>query len=187
MSRDELIWINARLPQNRTQRTFRHVAGMVWDCRIAIGPRVEPDLVAPSRLAIKLKSEHFEPAHDFSSGHHDCEILIFRCWRQGEGAFAFPPRLDQTASDVAGNFQCLGHSAALRNQPRQLFRGCQKDAFRQYLHVNLHGDFHELNRSIAYAGTGSSCARSALLHSRNPITHKRKNTKYKPDVSHKCL
>jgi hypothetical protein len=125
LSPSELIRINTGLLQNRPQGPFRHISGMVWDRRIAIGLRAEPDLVAPGRLAIKLKSEYLESTHDFtitesekpthSSGHHDCEILIFRCWGQGQGAFAFPPRPNQTASNIAGNLQSLGHSAALRN------------------------------------------------------------------------
>ena len=41
----ELIGINTRLPQNGPQSSLRHVAGVVGDCRIAIGRGVEPDLV----------------------------------------------------------------------------------------------------------------------------------------------
>jgi hypothetical protein len=121
----KLIWIKTRLPQNSPKSSFRHVTGVVGDRRITIGPWIEPDLVTPSRLTVELEAKLFQSAYDFtipesgepahSSGHHDCEVLVFRCRRQGQGAFAFPPRLNQTASNVTGNLQSLSHSAALRN------------------------------------------------------------------------
>src|SRR5690242_3045999 len=50
--------------------------------------------------------------------------------------------------------------------------------------------FHEVRIPfLTYLAAANStfCARSALPHSRNPITHSRKNTKYRPEVSHRCL
>src|SRR6185312_3556979 len=120
------------------------------------------------------------------------------------------------ASYVACNFQSFGHCAALRYQTRQLLGSCQVHAFGQPLYVNrtatstvsivaeptcqrysslislIHSWISclppgKVPKAPAYFLNLSSCARSALLHSRNPMMQSSRNTKYSPEVSHNCL
>jgi hypothetical protein len=45
--------------QNRAERTFRHVAGMIWDSRIAACGRVVPDLMTAGSLPINWNPRAF--------------------------------------------------------------------------------------------------------------------------------
>jgi len=101
------------------RRVPSHIARVVWDGRVAIALEVEPNLVASGRLPIEFEPEFLQSTYDFaisesseparSSGHHNCEVLIFRGRWQRWGTFAFPPRLDEPTSDIARNLQSLGH------------------------------------------------------------------------------
>ncbi len=90
--------------------------------------------MASGRLPVEFKPEFLQSTYDFaisesgkpthSSGHHNCEVMVFSSQREGGGTFTFPLRLDKPASYIARNFQSLGHRPPLRNQPRKLFGRC---------------------------------------------------------------
>ena len=56
-SGQEGIPVDLRLFEDGSHRAFGHVTGVVWYGRVSVRTWIEPDLVAPCRLAIK-----YEPA-----------------------------------------------------------------------------------------------------------------------------
>ena len=62
----KVFGINSRLLQDGPKCTFGHIAGMVWNCSVLIRLWVEPDFVAASGLAVKLKAAGFQFPNDFT-------------------------------------------------------------------------------------------------------------------------
>lgn len=62
----ELLNIDSCLLQDRAESSFRRIPRVVWDRRIAIPCRVEPDLVAPRSLPVKLEPALFQLACNLS-------------------------------------------------------------------------------------------------------------------------
>lgn len=52
----EIVWIDSRLLQNRAERSFGHVRGVIRHRSIAICSRVEPSLMTAGGLAVEQKS-----------------------------------------------------------------------------------------------------------------------------------
>jgi hypothetical protein len=50
---------DASLFQDGAQRSFWHIARMVWDGGVAVGCRLMPDLMTTGRLTMELKAERF--------------------------------------------------------------------------------------------------------------------------------
>ena len=55
--RQKLLRINLGLLQNRPQRAFRHVAGVIRDSCVTASLRVMPDFVAARRLSAENEAE----------------------------------------------------------------------------------------------------------------------------------
>ena len=56
----ELIGCHICLPKDCSERSFRHVAGMVGNGGVFIAGWVKPDLMAAGSLAIELEAQLFE-------------------------------------------------------------------------------------------------------------------------------
>ena len=52
----ELFRIDVRLFQNRAQRPFRHVSGMIGNRRVPVCLRIEPDFVAALQPGGRIRS-----------------------------------------------------------------------------------------------------------------------------------
>lgn len=48
------------MPEDGPEHSFRHIAGMVRDRRVAVARRVEPDLVRSGGLAVELEPKALE-------------------------------------------------------------------------------------------------------------------------------
>lgn len=154
----EVVGGDSGLIEDGAEGAFGEVAGVIGDCRLAVGLGVEPDLVATGSLAIKAEPEEFEAACDFpvtetceatqSSPHDNHEIGALIAGWKGRRAVAFATSFDELAGNVAGNFKGFSDGTTLGDEARKLF-GCRKiDAFRQQFDVNLKGKFH-LESSVA--------------------------------------
>lgn len=110
-------------------------------------------------LPIKAKSERLEFLDDLpvtkagqpaqSSPHHNCEPgTVSHCGKL-DRFFTFRARIQELACHAARDFQSLRYGSALRNQTRQLIGGCQVNALRKVLDLNVQKDFHDA--ILAYA------------------------------------
>jgi hypothetical protein len=44
------------LPQDGAQRSFGHIAGVMWDRGVALGLEIKPDFMASRRMSMEFKS-----------------------------------------------------------------------------------------------------------------------------------
>jgi hypothetical protein len=67
ISRDEKgVRIDLLLLENGPQRSFRHVAGMIWNRCVPVRRGAVPDFMTARGLAVKLKSGRLQPSRDFA-------------------------------------------------------------------------------------------------------------------------
>ena len=141
----EIIRLDSCLPQDRPERSFRHVARMIRNGCIPISAWVEPDFMAPGGLAVKFEAEQFQPPNDLlisesaepahSRRDHDRVVPLLGGGRQIRDAVALAPSLKQFAGDITRNVEGLCHCAALCDKAGEFVRGCKKESFRQFLDV----------------------------------------------------
>jgi hypothetical protein len=62
----EIIRIDSRLLQDRSERALRHVAWMIWDRGKTPRAGIEPDLMATGGLAVELKTAPLQLPNDLS-------------------------------------------------------------------------------------------------------------------------
>jgi hypothetical protein len=136
----EVAGIDSGLPQNRSQRSFGHVTGMIWDRRVSLCCGAVPDLMTSRGLPVELESECLEATYNVAvskSGqsaqlisHDDCVVLAVGCGWQRREALTFASRFNQLLSHITGDLKRLGNGSTLRHQPRKFFRSRQIDTVR---------------------------------------------------------
>lgn len=53
-------------PLDHPERSLRHIAWMIGNCRVAPGRSIEPDLMTPGGLPVKLEAQRLQLANDLS-------------------------------------------------------------------------------------------------------------------------
>jgi hypothetical protein len=60
------FWLNSGLLQYRSECSLWHIAGMIWNCCVAAGRRVVPNLMTTSGLTVKLEPKGPQFPNDFA-------------------------------------------------------------------------------------------------------------------------
>jgi hypothetical protein len=88
---EEVAYVNSGFAENRAQRAFRHVSGMVRERDLSSRLRMAPDFMAAGTGTVELETKHSETAGNFPVGK-SCEASHLRD-RNGNPKFALGPNL----------------------------------------------------------------------------------------------
>ena len=124
--------------------------------------------MAAGSLAVELEAAHFQLPDDFrvsesretahSRSDHDRVVPALTGGGQTRNTLRLTSGLNQLPSDVACNVKRLSNGPALRNEPGEFFRGCEKQALWQFLDLYSNRQLHTNRWQHLRSVHGSSVA-----------------------------
>ena len=156
---EKFVRLNAGLSENRSQCSFRYIAGVIGNCCPGPGHRVPPDLMAPSCSAIEHKPafsqplgnvlvrEPSQPPHSGRHGNIEVYGAAHPAQSFGNGIIVFSIRFQQPPRNILGDLDCFLNGSALGDQTRKFLGGSQVAAVLDLLNVKPNGELIRHSRT----------------------------------------